>query len=67
MQSTTVTSHKQCDDTQWVSLIPSLISTSLGGAVVGGSIAQMTGALAGGAFGIIIGLCSAYRISRTSN
>ena len=38
----------------------------MGGAVIGGSIANMSGALVGGAFGIFIALCSEYKSSKTS-
>jgi hypothetical protein len=61
MQSSITTTKKQCSGDQWSSLIPSLISTSMGGAVIGGSIANISGALVGGAFGIFIGLCSEYQ------
>lgn len=52
MQSSITTTKKQCSGDQRTSLIPTLISTSMGGAVIGGSIANISGALAGGAFGI---------------
>jgi len=61
MQSSISTTKKQCSGDQWTSLVPSLISTSMGGAVIGGSIANISGALAGGAFGVFIALCSAYQ------
>lgn len=48
------------------SFAPALISTSLGGAILGGSLANMTGALLGGAFGIVIAIYSEYRNSRIS-
>lgn len=60
MQSS-ITTKKQCGGDQRTSLVPSLISTSMGGAVIGGTIANMAGALAGGAFGIFIALCSEYQ------
>lgn len=66
MQSYIPTIKKQCDGDQWTSLIPSLISTSMGGAVIGGSIAKISGALAGGAFGIFIALCSEYKNNNAS-
>lgn len=61
MQSSITTVKKQCSGDQWTSLVPALISTSMGGAVIGGSIANISGALAGGAFGIFIALCSEYK------
>jgi hypothetical protein len=66
MQSSINTSKKQHTGDQWSSLVPSLISTSLGGAVIGGSIANISGALAGGAFGVFIAICSEYRNSKIS-
>ncbi|MBO9616266.1 MAG: hypothetical protein J7619_26465 [Dyadobacter sp.] len=66
MQSSITTTKKQCSGDEWSSLVPSLISTSMGGAVIGGSIANISGALAGGAFGIFIALCSEYKSARTS-
>lgn len=65
MQSSITTTKKQCED-QWTSVVPSLISTSMGGAVIGGNIANISGALAGGAFGIFIALCSEYKKRKTS-
>jgi uncharacterized protein YcfJ len=65
MQSSITTTKKQCCGGQWSSLIPSIISTSMGGAVIGGSIANISGALAGGAFGVFIALCSEYQNKRT--
>jgi len=38
----------------------------MGGAVIGGTIAHISGALAGGAFGIVIALCSEYRTRKAS-
>jgi hypothetical protein len=38
----------------------------MGGAVIGGSIANISGALAGGAFGIFIALCSEYKNNKAS-
>ncbi|WP_342087988.1 hypothetical protein [Dyadobacter sp. OTU695] len=64
MQSSIPTIKKQCDGNQWATLIPSLISTSMGGAVIGASIANISGALAGGAFGIFIALCSEYKSNK---
>ncbi|ACT96750.1 hypothetical protein Dfer_5560 [Dyadobacter fermentans DSM 18053] len=49
------------------SIIPSVISTSMGGAVIGGSIAHISGALVGGLFGIFIALCSEYQNKKTSS
>lgn len=66
MQSSITTTKKQCSGDQWSSLIPSLISTSMGGAVIGGSIANISGALVGGAFGIFIALCSEHKNSKAS-
>lgn len=66
MQSFITTTKKQCSGDQWSSLIPSIISTSMGGAVIGGSIANISGALAGGAFGVFIALCSEYKRSKPS-
>lgn len=66
MQSSITTTKKQCGGDQWSSFVPSIISTSMGGAVIGGSIANMSGALVGGAFGIFIALCSEYKSSKTS-
>ena len=66
MQSSITTTKKQCSGDQWSSVIPSLISTSMGGAVIGGTIAHISGALAGGAFGIVIALCSEYRTRKAS-
>ncbi|GGM84488.1 hypothetical protein GCM10010967_15440 [Dyadobacter beijingensis] len=66
MQSSIVTSKKQCSGEQWSSLVPAVISTSFGGAVIGGSIAQLTGALVGGAFGIFIAFCSEYKHNKTA-
>lgn len=60
MQSS-ITTKKQCGGDQWTSIVPSLISTSMGGAVIGGTLANIAGALAGGAFGIFIALCSEYQ------
>lgn len=61
MQSSITTTKKQCNGAQWSSAIPSLISTSMGGAVIGDSIANISGALVGGAFGVFIALCSEYQ------
>lgn len=66
MQSSITTTKKQCSGDQWTSLVPSIISTSMGGAVIGGSIANISGALAGGAFGIFIALCSEYKNNKAS-
>lgn len=66
MQSSITTTKKQCSEAHWSSLVPSLISTSMGGAVVGGSIANISGALVGGALGIFIALCSEYKNSKSS-
>lgn len=66
MQSSITTTKKQCSGDQWSSLIPALISTSMGGAVIGGSIAHISGALVGGAFGIFIALCSEHKNNKTS-
>jgi hypothetical protein len=38
----------------------------MGGAVIGGSIANISGALAGGAFGIFIALCSECKNNKAS-
>ncbi|WP_090382583.1 hypothetical protein [Dyadobacter sp. SG02] len=67
MQSSITTTKKQCSGNHWSSAIPSLISTSMGGAVIGGSIAHISGALAGGAFGIFIALCSEYQNRKDIN
>ncbi|MET7253657.1 hypothetical protein ACWKW6_00815 [Dyadobacter jiangsuensis] len=66
MQSSITTTKKQCSGAQWSSLVPSLISTSMGAAVVGGSIANISGALVGGVFGVFIALCSGYKNSKAS-
>lgn len=66
MQSSITTTKKHCSGDQWSSLVPSLISTSMGGAMIGGSIANISGALAGGAFGVFIALCSEYKNSKAS-
>nr|WP_295928202.1 hypothetical protein [uncultured Dyadobacter sp.] len=61
MQSSVTDSKQTLSGDRFSSLTPSLISTSLGGAVLGGSVGHITGALLGGAFGIIIALFSEYR------
>lgn len=66
MQSSITATKKQCSGDRWATLVPSLISTSMGGAVVGGTIASISGALAGGAFGFFIALCSEYQIGKSS-
>lgn len=43
-------------DVEWSAFVPSAISTSFGGAVIGGTFANVPGALIGGAAGVVVAL-----------
>jgi hypothetical protein len=54
--------HKHND---WDSVISAAISSSFGGAVLGGHLYNLTGAIIGGAFGIIVELWPFLRLKNS--
>jgi len=46
------------ENVEWSSLFPSVLSTSFGGAIIGGTFGNVSGAIIGGAAGIFVAIWS---------